>query len=80
MTRAKVAVLKTSTATVLDDYGKLMQGLPASFRKCAAAKPLMVWAPFASNVYHDFFWYPTVGGNRIKAFAQKEWGKLFEKY
>ena len=22
--------------------------------------PLVVWAPFASNVYHDYLWYPTV--------------------
>ena len=42
--------------------------------------PLVVWAPFASNVYHDFFWYPTVGRQRIRAFSRTEWGRLFEDY
>ena len=31
--------------------------------------PLVVWAPFASNVYHDLLWYPTIGRSRIRAFA-----------
>jgi uncharacterized protein (DUF362 family) len=42
--------------------------------------PLMVWAPFASNVYHDLFWYPTFGQSRIRSFMRTEWGQLFRKY
>jgi uncharacterized protein (DUF362 family) len=42
--------------------------------------PLVVWAPFASNVYHDFLWYPTVGRARIRAFADTGWGRLFARY
>ena len=42
--------------------------------------PLVVWAPFASNVYHDGMWYPTVGRRRIKAFEKTEWGKLWLEY
>jgi uncharacterized protein (DUF362 family) len=42
--------------------------------------PLMVWAPFASNVYHDVLWYPTVGQRRIGAFADTGWGRLFARY
>jgi hypothetical protein len=42
--------------------------------------PLMVWAPFASNVYHDWLWYPTVGRGRIRGFAATPWGRLFETY
>jgi len=42
--------------------------------------PLMVWAPFASNVYHDAFWYPTIGRARIRTFMRTEWGHLFRKY
>jgi len=38
--------------------------------------PLMVWAPFASNVYHDWMWYPTVGRSRIRSFDRTEWGRL----
>ena len=42
--------------------------------------PLVVWAPFASNVYHDLLWYPTVGQARIRAFGQTGWGRLFQTY
>jgi uncharacterized protein (DUF362 family) len=42
--------------------------------------PLMVWAPFASNVYHDMMWYPTIGRSRIREFMRTEWGQLLRKY
>jgi uncharacterized protein (DUF362 family) len=42
--------------------------------------PLVVWAPFASNLYHDCLWYPTVGRKRIKEFMKTEWGALWQKY
>ena len=42
--------------------------------------PLMVWAPFASNVYHDMIWYPTIGRARIRDFMRTEWGSLFRNY
>ena len=42
--------------------------------------PLMVWAPMASNIYHDLMWYPTVGRSRIRAFMRSEWGTLFRQY
>src|SRR5262249_21216597 len=42
--------------------------------------PLMVWAPFASNVYHDWFWYPTVGRAPIRGFAATPLGPLLAAY
>ncbi len=42
--------------------------------------PLVVWAPFASNVYHDWLWYPTVGRARVRQFSRTPWGRLFERY
>ena len=42
--------------------------------------PLVVWAPFASNVYHDWVWYPTIGRARIRQFLDTEWGRLFSRY
>lgn len=48
--------------------------------KIALKSPLVFWAPLASNLYHDFFWYPLIGRARIKRFKETEWGKLFEKY
>lgn len=42
--------------------------------------PLVVWAPFASNLYHDFLWYPTIGKHRIRQFMKTQWGSLFLQY
>lgn len=33
-----------------------------------------------SLVYHDMFWYPTIGKQRIKEFMTTEWGKKFLEY
>ena len=35
---------------------------------------------YASMIYHDMFWYPTIGKRRIKEFFQTEWGKMFINY
>jgi hypothetical protein len=48
--------------------------------KAALHSPLVVWAPMASNFYHDMLWYPTIGKARIREFGETEWGKLFERY
>ena len=58
----------------------IRKGFLKPFESVLLHSPLVVWAPFASNVYHDFFWYPTVGQKRIKAFNQTGWGELFRKY
>ncbi|UCG58261.1 MAG: DUF362 domain-containing protein [Phycisphaerales bacterium] len=42
--------------------------------------PLVVWAPFASNLFHDYLWYPTIGKSRIRRFNKTEWGRLFSRY
>lgn len=42
--------------------------------------PLVFWAPIASNFYHDFLWYPTIGKKRISEFRKTIWGQLFERY
>ena len=42
--------------------------------------PLVAWAPFASNLYHDWLWYPLVGRARIRRFAPTPWGRLLERY
>ena len=46
----------------------------------ALHSPLVAWAPFASNVYHDSFWYPIVGRKRIREFSKTPWGRLFKQY
>jgi uncharacterized protein (DUF362 family) len=58
----------------------LRKGPLQFLEKVALHSPLVVWAPMASNVYHDFMWYPTVGQSRIREFQKTEWGRLFERY
>ncbi len=42
--------------------------------------PLAVWAPLASNIYHDWLWYPTIGRATIRRFEHTPWGQLFAHY
>jgi uncharacterized protein (DUF362 family) len=42
--------------------------------------PLVVWAPLASTLYHDFLWYPFIGKARIREFMKTVWGDLFSRY
>jgi uncharacterized protein (DUF362 family) len=54
---------------------------PLRFLETVALKsPLVFWAPMASNLYHDYFWYPLIGRARINKFKKSDWGKLFERY
>lgn len=42
--------------------------------------PLVPWSYAASNVYHNWYWYPLFGRRRIKQMMNTEWGQLFQKY
>ena len=42
--------------------------------------PLVPWSYFASNFYHNVYWYPFVGRKRVEAALQTRWGKMFENY
>jgi len=35
---------------------------------------------FASELYHDHFWYQLIGKRKIKKLMNTGWGKLFERY
>jgi uncharacterized protein (DUF362 family) len=71
---------KTSRSLVIWGDQLIRRGPLRPLKHLLLHSPLMVWAPFASNVYHDHLWYPTVGRSRIRAFRGTEWGRLFEKY
>jgi uncharacterized protein (DUF362 family) len=42
--------------------------------------PIVPWSYFASNFYHNVYWYPFVGRPRVKAALGTKWGKLFAQY
>jgi uncharacterized protein (DUF362 family) len=50
------------------------------FEKILLQSPLVPWSYFASNFYHNVYWYPFVGRKRVAAALQTRWGKLFQSY
>ncbi len=70
----------TSRSLVIWGDQLIRRGPLRPLKRLLLHSPLMVWAPFASNVYHDLLWYPTVGRARIRAFADTGWGRLFAQY
>jgi uncharacterized protein (DUF362 family) len=42
--------------------------------------PLVPWSYFASNFYHNVYWYPFVGRQRVESALQTGWGRLFREY
>ena len=50
------------------------------FEKLLLQSPLVPWSYFASNFYHNVYWYPFVGRKRVRAALATPWGKLFQSY
>ncbi len=48
--------------------------------KLLLQSPLVPWSYFASNFYHNVYWYPFVGRPRVEAALKTPWGKLFQSY
>ncbi len=42
--------------------------------------PLVPWSYFASNFYHNVYWYPFVGRPRVESALATKWGRLFKRY
>ncbi len=48
--------------------------------KVLLQSPIVPWSYFASNFYHNVYWYPFVGRQRVEAALQTPWGQLFKNY
>lgn len=60
---------------------QLLRRGPLRFlERIALHSPLAMWAPAASNIYHDLLWYPTIGRAKIGKFRRTKWGRLWERY
>jgi len=71
---------QTKRSLVIWGDQMLRRGPLRFLERIALHSPLVVWAPFASNVYHDYLWYPTIGQSIIRRFRETKWGRLFEQY
>ena len=50
------------------------------FEKMLLQSPLVPWSYFASNFYHNVYWYPFVGRKRAEEALGTKWGQLFKSY
>ena len=50
------------------------------FEKLLLQSPLVPWSYFASNFYHNVYWYPFVGRQRVKEALETPWGRHFQQY
>jgi uncharacterized protein (DUF362 family) len=48
--------------------------------KVLLQSPIVPWSYFASNFYHNVYWYPFVGRHRVEAALQTKWGRMFQSY
>jgi len=71
---------KTKKSLVIFGDQLLRKGCLRFLEKLLLHSPIVVWAPFASNIYHDWFWYPLIGKKRIRHFSRTDWGRLFQQY
>jgi uncharacterized protein (DUF362 family) len=58
----------------------IYHGALKPLEKSLLQSPLVPWSYFASNFYHNVYWYPFVGRQRVEAALQTRWGRLFKAY
>ena len=51
-----------------------------AFEKPLLRSPIVPWAYFASNFYHNVYWYPFIGRKRVEAALNTKWGQKFRSY
>ncbi|HEY69702.1 MAG TPA: DUF362 domain-containing protein [Anaerolineae bacterium] len=58
----------------------IYHGVLKPFEKLLLRSPIVPWSYFASNFYHNVYWYPFVGRKRVESALENPWGKLFRSY
>ena len=58
----------------------IYHGALKPFENLLLRTPLVPWSYFASNLYHNVYWYPFVGRKRVEAALHTKWGRLFAEY
>jgi uncharacterized protein (DUF362 family) len=58
----------------------IYHGVLKPLEKLLLRTPIVPWAYFASNFYHNVYWYPFIGRKRVESAMQNPWGKLFQSY
>jgi hypothetical protein len=58
----------------------IYHGALRPFENALLRSPIVPWSYFASNFYHNVYWYPFVGRPRVDAALNTKWGQLFKRY
>ncbi len=58
----------------------IYHGALKPFESLLLRGPIVPWSYFASNFYHNVYWYPVVGRRRVESALQTPWGQLFSRY
>ncbi len=58
----------------------IYHGALKPFENMLLRSPIVPWSYFASNFYHNVYWYPFVGRPRVQAALDTQWGRLFRSY
>ena len=58
----------------------IYHGALKPFENLLLRSPLVPWSYFASNFYHNVYWYPFVVRPRVQAALDTKWGRMFQTY
>lgn len=58
----------------------IYHGMLKPFEELLLRSPIVPWSYFASNFYHNVYWYPVVGRRRVEEALKTPWGQLFAQY
>lgn len=58
---------------------QIYHGVLHPFEHLLLRTPLVPWSFAASNIYHNWYWYPFVGKRRMERALRSEWGQLLQR-
>jgi hypothetical protein len=58
---------------------QIYHGALKPFEHFLLRTPLVPWSFAASNIYHNWYWYPFIGKRRADAALKTDWGKLLQR-
>lgn len=57
---------------------QIYHGFLHPFEHLLLRTPIVPWSFAASNIYHNWYWYPFIGKQRMRAALRTEWGRLLQ--
>jgi hypothetical protein len=58
----------------------IYHGWLKGFEGLLLRSPIVPWSYAASHIYHNMYWYPFVGRQRVREALDTKWGRMFKQY